>query len=977
MRDFFGNLAVSKTYIMKYSAFYVAMASLFIGFVSCDDDKKPDIPITPDAFGGEHSLLTMTDETASLTPADIELIIQTPDGTEISRRATHRRSAGQSTIRMDVGLKEGEYRLLAARYANPDAAETQEFPTVEYGLGSRISVSASGIKVADPFDARVGYAGKGTKDAPYIVSSSSHLLTLMMTVNDYDSWQELPAGTYFKQVRDIDMKQASRSCDMEYGWLPIGADTNTPFRGIYLGDGHRISNLQIDRPTSAGVGLFGYILDATVDGLTVSGSTVAGQFAVGCIAGASVTSSQSRGVSTITNCIADGCVVKGDDTSAAVGSLLGAADMYTKTLIANCRAENGKVAGGMNVGGIMGCSGMFSSTVIENCENRSAIESQYSGAGGIVGTADTLQVLGCRNYADIAGSRRGAEGKYPGVGTGGIAGGAGMSWITASTNSGAVAGLEGVGGIVGSTRVCGSAKEGYQYNQSVLRYCSNGGAVSGQRFVGGAIGEAQAGGYGVCNTAPVSATEYAGGICGTSSVAVIHNSVNTGNVEADRYVAGIVGKTTWGSLALDQNYGEVSGKTGVTGGVVGLAGNNTIMNYCANYGKVSVPSGHAVGGIVGETGDPRKWTAMNIAECVVGSLECVMAVAGPVLAVAEHAIEFAHGVEIALKILEFGAESCLQIADYTLLGFGMDALINPEMEAELEADIKAEVQSACTETADQLRNIRATAGGTVMNFDLQKFHTHYTPNIAASQAWYEQDGNDERFNRRMNETREERGEANEKVAKAHEIFHTAVAGVAILTSTVALVGGTIASGGTATAFMVAGSVAAIVGGVNAIVKTCTEFENNAVVISQCVNAGEISSHGSGVAGVIAGKVNDGCQVTDNLNTGSYDFSYEYIVCGAKGSHCDIRRNVSTWTRNSYADPGFQHVGGVTLLLCDPLCKSSYYALDENLYVTPQNMRNRKYYRQIGIKDDAAEWTLPESAEFMIPAESVMCCGNEK
>lgn len=339
-----------------------------------------------------------------------------------------------------------------------------------------------------------------------------------------------------------------------------------------------------------------------------------------------MTSSQSRGVSSITNCVADGCTVKGDGTSAAVGSLLGAADMYTKTLIANCRAENGSVSGGMNIGGIMGCSGIFSSTVIENCENRSAIESQYSGRGHSRHSRHTAgarlpqprrhQRERQRSGREVSGHRDGRHRR-----------GAGMSWITASTNGGTVTGLEGVGGIVGSTRVCGSAKEGYQYNQTVLRYCSNGGAVSGLRFVGGAIGEAQAGGYGVCNTAPVAATEYAGGICGNSSVAVIHNSANTGKVEADRYVAGIVGKTTWGSFAIDQNYGEVTGKTGVTGGVVGLAGNNTIVNSCANYGKVSVPSGHAIGGIVGEIGDPRKWTAMNIAECVVGSLECVMAVA--------------------------------------------------------------------------------------------------------------------------------------------------------------------------------------------------------------------------------------------------------------------------------------------------------------------------------------------------------------
>lgn len=956
---------------MKIRSNFLAFAMSALVLVSCsDDDRHADEP-TVDDYRGSQSVLNLTDETAKLSSTDIELIILAPDGSEITRRATHSRRGNSSTIRMEVGLREGEYRLLAARYKNPESETRTEFPTVEYGLGSRIQVTDHGISILDPYNARLGYAGKGTKDAPYIVSSSSHLMNLMLNTNDYDTWQEIPAGTYFQQVRDIDMKQASRSCDMEYGWLPIGADTNTPFRGVYLGDGHKITNLIIDRPTSPGLGLFGYIYNATIDGLTMRYCSVTGQFAAATLAGASITSAESRGTSTITNCAAEECTVKGNDSSVGLGSLLGAADMYTKTLIANCTVTDGTVQGGMNAGGVMGAAGIFTSTSIENCSNSAKVTSRYSGAGGIVGTADTLQVLACRNLAEVTGGLGAADGKYPGIGAGGIAGGAGMSWITSSTNSGAVSGQEGVGGIVGSTRVRGSNTEGYQYNQSLVRHCANTAKVKGVRFVGGAIGEAQAGGYGVCNTGDVSGTEYVGGVCGNSSISVIHNSVNSGNVDGDRYVSGIVGKTTWGSLAIDQNYGNVTGRSGITSGVVGLAGNNTVVHYCANYGVVTAPGSHPVGGIVGEIGDPREWTAMNIAECVVGSLECIMAVAGPLLAVAEGSFEIAHGVEVALKVIEFSADACLNIADYTLLGFGLEEMITAEMEETLSAEIKATVGLANAEVATMIANIRNSAAGDVLNFSNSKFNAAYTPNILSTQNWYEIPDHDELFNEALNEAREERAEANEKMAKAKEIFHTCVAGVAVLTSTVALIGSTVASGGLATAFVVAGSAAAIVGGVNAIYKSCSEFENNAVVISQCVNAGYVSSRDNREAGAIVGKLYDACQVTDNLNVGKIDSKSYHVIFGQEGKKCDVKRNVSTYFGHSYGGTGLTDIDDLNMLICDPECKYDYYSVNDQLFVKPEKMGEKGYYKLIGIDFSKNLWKLQGDVQFAVPFTSEM------
>lgn len=84
-----------------------ALALFALALASCsDDDRHADEPVVDD-YRGSQSVLTLTDETASLSTSDIELIILTPDGSEITRRASHSRSGNRSTIRMDVGLREG------------------------------------------------------------------------------------------------------------------------------------------------------------------------------------------------------------------------------------------------------------------------------------------------------------------------------------------------------------------------------------------------------------------------------------------------------------------------------------------------------------------------------------------------------------------------------------------------------------------------------------------------------------------------------------------------------------------------------------------------------------------------------------------------------------------------------------------------------------------------------------------------------
>jgi len=116
----------------------------------------------------------------------------------------------------------------------------------------------------------------------------------------------------------------------------------------------------------------------------------------------------------------------------------------------------------------------------------------------------------------------------------------------------------------------------------------------------------------------------------------------------------------------------------------------------------------------------------------------------------------------------------------------------------------------------------------------------------------------------INEKREARAEQLEKIAHIKEIVHTTIAGVCVAVGTVTLIAGEIATGGAATAILAAGAVASIVGGVNAVVKCCTEFEKNAVIISQCVNAETVRSGGRHSS--IAGRLCDGCMIYDCLTT---------------------------------------------------------------------------------------------------------------
>ncbi len=187
-----------------------------------------------------------------------------------------------------------------------------------------------------------------------------------------------------KLTEDIDLKNEP--------FTPIG-NFNISYRGVFDGDGHKISNLYIDEEESSYIGLFGYIYNATIKNLGVSGS-VTGYARVGGIVGYSYGSS-------ITSCYSEVTVTGKGTTSTTgyTGGIVGYAQ--SSSSITSCY-NTGAISGIYRTGGV---AGYVTTTSVTLCYNSGAVTASNDNTGGIVGYASTRSTItACYNSGAITGS---------------------------------------------------------------------------------------------------------------------------------------------------------------------------------------------------------------------------------------------------------------------------------------------------------------------------------------------------------------------------------------------------------------------------------------------------------------------------------------------------------------------------------------------------------------------------------------------
>lgn len=327
-------------------------------------------------------------------------------------------------------------------------------------------------------------------------------------------------------------------------WNPIGETTSNAYDGIFDGNGHCISGINVSNKVYAG--LFGVIDLGIVKNLTIGTSSIRGYFSanksyVGGIAG------YAKSGSLITNTT---------NNSVHLGpSSINSLSSYSE----------------LHLGGIVGLSAgsVLHSTNNANLAISSSI-SEYTRLGGVIGSFEgyTDSSYNLTNNASITG----------GFYTGGIVGkGNAYCRLIQMANYGVVSGDKYIGGICGyACKVKNSENKGKISINAATNYLYVGGVVGyygseekslnygdifvisdSSIYVGGIDGSPYsttfAANYGEISATSKKGTAYTGGIAGTLSNN-ISSIYNQGNISSSHYAAGIVPYLPQNSVTIENFY---------------------------------------------------------------------------------------------------------------------------------------------------------------------------------------------------------------------------------------------------------------------------------------------------------------------------------------------------------------------------------------------------------------------------------------
>ncbi len=194
--------------------------------------------------------------------------------------------------------------------------------------------------------------------------------------------------------------------DKKYHWTPIGKDFDHSFKGIFDGNGYKVSGVYIeDSSDDAYLGLFGCLgLGGKIENVRVEDSYVKGTGDHACVGG--VCGSSSNGL--ISSSYNTGSV-EGTGSNASVGGVCGVCSLGSS--VSNSY-NTGSAKGGNNafVGGVCG----YNFGMISNSYNTGSVEGgKYASVGGVCGkykVNNNAKISNCYNVGSVKGGESGQVG---------------------------------------------------------------------------------------------------------------------------------------------------------------------------------------------------------------------------------------------------------------------------------------------------------------------------------------------------------------------------------------------------------------------------------------------------------------------------------------------------------------------------------------------------------------------------------------
>ena len=359
-------------------------------------------------------------------------------------------------------------------------------------------------------------------------------------------------GKYeLRRSLDFHNRLSYRDNDFIYNWPPIDL-----FEGEFNGNGHTISNLQIDLDEDSNisanyVGLFRQIHSkAKISNVGLLNIDIVGGQRVGGLAGSNGGRISN---SYVVNTNADRI-----EAEIYVGGLVGenAGSIVNSYAIGNVTGSGGVGVVGRSDGAVGGLVGFnYSGGTISNSRTTSTVVG-HEDVGGLVGY----------NNGRITGSH--AIGSVKEIQSGDID----------------------LGGLVGWNYVNGTIDDSY----AIV-------VIEGSRFVGGLVGDNAGKVINSHAKGEVSGSwQDVGGLVGRNRQGVIRNSYATGNVMGmPDDLGGLVGENFYGEISNSYATGDVMGKPDDLGGLVGENFYGEISNSYATGDAISTNTNYIVGGLVG------------------------------------------------------------------------------------------------------------------------------------------------------------------------------------------------------------------------------------------------------------------------------------------------------------------------------------------------------------------------------------------
>ena len=243
------------------------------------------------------------------------------------------------------------------------------------------------VTLFSPFAFAKYSGGTGDTNDPYLIATPEDLNDIGNHTEDFNKC--------FLLVNDINMASYPGTQFKTIGYY--SDISSKPFTGIFDGNGHTISNLNVKKTSYCG--LFGYMTYGTIMHLTLIDPNIIGTVNhTGPLIGWLLTTTNQ---SLIYDCHVKGGNIKVSSIYGIyAGGLIGRADGACQ--IFKCSAETNVSGGSQQVGGLIGT--FRSGGEMSQCYSASIVNSTDGGSGGLIGSCAGITVSDSYSTGSVSGT---------------------------------------------------------------------------------------------------------------------------------------------------------------------------------------------------------------------------------------------------------------------------------------------------------------------------------------------------------------------------------------------------------------------------------------------------------------------------------------------------------------------------------------------------------------------------------------------